>query len=78
MDISDIDFLFLDAEHTYDSVSEELDYYKSRLSRMAYICVHDAQPNNETWQAVKESNASALFLRSLNGLAFMQGGHFET
>jgi len=45
---------------------------------MAYICVHDAQPNNETWQAVKESNASALFLRSLNGLAFMQGGHFET
>lgn len=63
-----IDFLFLDAEHGYDAVIEELEYFRIYLSGGAIICIDDSRIVPEEQHAAKD------FIKAWNDDSCMVNG----
>ena len=81
IDLSELEFIFLDSGHDYEQVTKELYAIDSYLKVMGYILVHDVLHSN--WGAgaskaiqdfIKQTNSeySYIFLTSYNGLGILQ------
>lgn len=72
-DLPQIDFVFLDAEHTTKAVAQYLLNIKKKLSKNALVLVHDATWQNHVVEAVKQIKFKYLILPSTShaGMAIL-------
>lgn len=60
IDYPPIDLLYLDSDHSYENVCEELEIFKFYLSKKAVILLDDATQNNELTDVYKAAHTWAL------------------